>query len=176
CPYKVGDIYLTTSATNPATKWTGTTWQKIEGRFLRATTSGQNAGINGGSDTKTLTVANLPAHSHSGSTGSAGAHTHTQSAHSHTQPAHKHDLHTDYTGNSSLTGNKGFAVEGEAVKMGLSSAYIKEAGGEQTGAATPAIQSAGAHTHTVSIGNTGNGTAFDVVPAYMTVHIWKRVS
>ncbi len=176
CPYQVGDIYLTTSATNPAVLWTGTTWQKIEGKFLRATTSGQNAGINGGSDTKTLTVANLPAHSHSGSTNSAGAHSHTQSTHSHTQPAHKHNLHTDYTGNSSLTGRKGFAVEGGASQMGLSSAYIKEAGGEQTGAATPAIQSAGEHTHTVSIGNTGNGTAFDVVPAYMTVHIWKRVS
>lgn len=174
CPYKVGDIYITTNTSNPAVIWAGTTWQKIEGRFLRATESNESAGISGGSDTKTLSVANLPVHSHAGSTGSAGNHTHTQVAHSHTQPAHVHSVSNSANfgsnANSAYYGDKGAAID-QGIGFNTNAA-----GGENTGSAAPAINANGAHTHTVSIGNTGSGTAFDIKPAYITVHIWKRLS
>lgn len=35
CPYQVGDIYITTSSTNPKTKWSWTTWERYSvGRTL----------------------------------------------------------------------------------------------------------------------------------------------
>ena len=40
CPYKAGDIYITTNTQNPALIWQGTTWQKIEGKFLKASANG----------------------------------------------------------------------------------------------------------------------------------------
>ena len=61
CPYAVGDVYVTTSTTNPATRWTGTTWQKIEGRFLLGTSGSGTSKATGGSNSKTIAQANLPA-------------------------------------------------------------------------------------------------------------------
>lgn len=60
CPYAVGDVYVTTSTTNPATRWTGTTWQKIEGRFLLGTSGSGASKATGGSNSKTIAQANLP--------------------------------------------------------------------------------------------------------------------
>ena len=60
CPYKVGDIFLTTNTTNPSTVWFGTTWQKIEGRFLLGTSGIEASKQTGGSNQKTITQANLP--------------------------------------------------------------------------------------------------------------------
>ena len=87
CPYSIGDILLTVSNQNPAVKWVGTTWTKIEGRFLLGTSSSYSVGATAGSATSILTVANLPSHTHNA----------TQSAHIHTQPAHSHVV-TSYEG------------------------------------------------------------------------------
>lgn len=40
------------------------------------------------------------------------------------------------------------------------------AGGDTTGSATPSI----------SIGSTGSGSAFSILSAYYTVHMWLRLS
>lgn len=146
CPYNVGDIYITTKSGNPSSTWLGTTWDRIEGRFLFATSGGEGAGTTGGSNSKTLSIANLPSHNHSAS----------QSAHSHTQPAHTHKYNTFGIGSSRL------AVIDSYNNGGTTS--TTSAGGENTGAAQPPI----------SVGHTGNGAAFDVRPAYYTVHVWKR--
>ncbi|WP_306583702.1 phage baseplate protein [Fusobacterium ulcerans] len=60
CPYSIGDIYITTLSTNPATRFLGTTWEKIEGRFLLSTSGSGASGQVGGSNTKTIAKANLP--------------------------------------------------------------------------------------------------------------------
>lgn len=39
-------------------------------------------------------------------------------------------------------------------------------GGENTGSAQP----------TITVGYTGNGTAFNNMPPYLTINIWKRLS
>lgn len=55
CPIPVGGLYLSFSSTSPSSIWGGT-WTAITGRFLYA-----NAGTGtGGSNTQTLSVANLP--------------------------------------------------------------------------------------------------------------------
>lgn len=62
--YPVGSIYLSADAKfNPNTVFTGTTWVKIENRFLLA--SGTKAvGATGGEENVTLSIAQMPSHSH----------------------------------------------------------------------------------------------------------------
>lgn len=61
--YPVGSIYLSTAATNPAALFGGT-WQAIEGRFLLAAGGGYAAGSMGGEAAHTLTIAEMPSHTH----------------------------------------------------------------------------------------------------------------
>lgn len=57
--YPVGSIYLSFNNTSPASIFGGS-WTQITGRFLRAA----NDVSTGGSDTVTLTTAQMPNHSH----------------------------------------------------------------------------------------------------------------
>ncbi len=76
--YPVGSVYLTLSGTNPATLWPGTTWEKLEGRFLLGSSGTETAaGDTGGAANVTLSVSNMPAHSHTGTTNTDGYHGHS---------------------------------------------------------------------------------------------------
>ncbi len=77
--YPVGSIYMSMSATNPATLFGVGTWARIsQGRMLLgADDSTYKAGATGGEATHTLTAAEMPAHSHTGTTSTNGAHSHT---------------------------------------------------------------------------------------------------
>lgn len=61
--YPVGHIYLSLSDTSPATLFGGT-WERIQDRFLLAAGSTYSAGSTGGEATHTLTVDEMPSHSH----------------------------------------------------------------------------------------------------------------
>lgn len=193
CPYTVGDLYITVSAANPATTWVGTTWEKVEGAVIRATSGSEAATVSkSGSDTVTLGVSNLPAHNHpaSGSSNSTGAHTHTanhnhsasQSAHAHTQPAH---THTVVIGGG-VQGDA-YRVDGGGSTKWTNTKTSSSAGGENTGSAQPTItinttnvttSSTGAHSHTISVStsNTGGGAAFSVLPVHIKAHVWRRLT
>ena len=172
CPYKVGDVYVTTNTANPANLWIGTSWQKLEGRFLKETNSGENPKTMGGSNSKTLTVANIPAHNHSINIVANGNHTHTQASHVHTQPAHVHYMQEQH---QLIDGGGGTGALPAANSRYVRNLKTEAAGGENTGGAQPAIHASGNHTHSANIGNTGNGTAFDVTPAYYAVNMWIRI-
>ena len=74
--YPVGSIYITISDINPSTIYGGT-WEKIKDRFLLSSGDTYKSGSTGGEATHTLTVNEMPAHSHSehglGSQGGGGA-------------------------------------------------------------------------------------------------------
>ena len=62
--YPVGSIYMSTVNTSPSTFITGTTWTQLENRFLLGAGSSYTAGATGGEATHTLTVDEIPSHSH----------------------------------------------------------------------------------------------------------------
>ena len=165
CPYAVGDVYVTTSTTNPATRWTGTTWQKIEGRFLLGTSGSGASKATGGSNSKTITQANLPnvkltVNSFSLSRGTmditgtwkGGCNGYTASYSTtgafHTLSASRANRQSDSNGDSSnylgFTASKSW---------------------------TGSTNSVSPQTSVL-----GSGSALDITPSYYTVHMWLRLT
>lgn len=100
--YPVGSIYISTSATNPATLFGVGTWVRIgEGRGLVDCGSTIKALSTGGSETVTLTANELPAHNHKATAGAAGGHNHTATASSVAD--HKHSVAASEVANHSHT-------------------------------------------------------------------------
>ena len=73
----VGMIITTGSSTSPAALYEGTSWTQIKDRFLIGAGGSYSLGSTGGSTTHTLTVDEMPAHSHGGSISAVGDHNHT---------------------------------------------------------------------------------------------------
>lgn len=119
--YPVGSIYMSMSATNPATLFGVGTWKRIsQGRMLLgADDSTYKAGATGGEATHTLSVNEIPAHSHGIS--NSGDHTH------------------NFYGSD---GNNGQFTEGDGLDT--------EANKHYTHNERYTTSSAGAHTHTIS--------------------------
>ncbi|WP_304156549.1 hypothetical protein [Fusobacterium ulcerans] len=146
CPFPINSLFLTLGTENPATLFLGTTWQKQEGRFLLGSSSNYVIGSTGGSSTITLTEANIPRHRHQVDTVSA------------TIPAHTHPYKIG-GGNYGGPGNSEGGLGGTKYTGNTLSA-----GGGSTGAIAP-------YTSYV-----GSGTAFNNMPPYIAVNIWKRLS
>lgn len=62
--YPVGAVYMSTVSTSPKTLFGFGTWEQIQDRFLLAAGSTYAAGATGGEATHTLTVNEMPKHSH----------------------------------------------------------------------------------------------------------------
>ena len=81
--YPVGSIYWSSNNTNPGTLFGGT-WTQIKDRFILAAGDYYSNGATGGAATVTLTVNNMPSHSHSFTpSGTVASHTHTGPSHTH---------------------------------------------------------------------------------------------
>ena len=111
--YPVGSIYWSSNNTNPASLFGGT-WTQIKDKFILAAGDSYTNGATGGAATVTLTVSNMPSHSHSFTpSGTVGSHTHsftpsgTVSKHSHTGPSHTHSFTPSGTVSSSFSGTTG---------------------------------------------------------------------
>lgn len=147
--YPVGSIYMSTVDTNPNILFGVGTWAAIEGKFLIGADGTYAAGSTGGSATATLTSTELPAHTHSfsASTNSAGD--------------HAHQIGVDSIAG---TGTGEFSVNSPGSSAG-------EAG-------TVTSFTTGAHSHTVSgtSGSSGTGSAFSILPPYLSVYMWKRTA
>ena len=61
--YPVGSIYMSVNDVSPAL-WIGGVWERIEGRFLLAADADHGAGTEGGEAAHTLSVEEIPAHTH----------------------------------------------------------------------------------------------------------------
>lgn len=199
--WPIGSIFITASSTNPATLLGGGTWVRIQGKYLLASSSSYTAGQSYGSMTKTLSVANLPSHTHGFTTGSAGSHNHSASTggagnHSHTR-GNMNITGTFYGYDNGYVNNmrgdgRVFKGSGNAGRQSSSNGSARDANyimsfdasqnwsgatsttGSHTHSVT--VNANGAHAHTGTTNGTGSGTAFNVMPESIAVNVWQRTA
>ena len=70
--YPVGSIYMSVNAADPSKLFSGTLWEKLEGRFLLGSSSTYKLGSTGGEATHTLTYDEMPKHTHAMYSGNSG--------------------------------------------------------------------------------------------------------
>lgn len=160
----MGDIYITTKAENPSTTWLGTTWEKIEGRFLLGTSSSQASKLTGGSMNKNISQANLP------------------------NVKLAVDSFSLSRGNMNITGSylltPGHGVVYDDGATGAFYAGVHQGnrpntmGGPGKTLMFDASRSWKGTTNSVSPQTSalGSGQALDITPSYYTTHIWLRTS
>jgi len=124
-----------------------------------------NETTTGGANTRTLSTANIPSHTHSfsGTTNTTGSHGHSGSTAS--AGAHTHNVND--LGGLAYPGNSGHQQSQQG--WGRTSNTATTSAGAHTHTLT--IDSNGNHSHTISgtTGSTGSTTGFDNRPAYMAL-------
>ena len=123
-------------------------------KFVRGVaTASTNPSSTGGSDTVTLTTAQLASHTHTQNSHNhtQNSHTHTQNTHNHTQNSHTHtqDAH-GHGGSTNTTGSHTHSVSGWS--SGTTRAGKIMVGNYTGGSAS--VNSAGNHSHTVTVTDT----------------------
>lgn len=188
--YPVGAIYVSTVATSPSELFGGT-WEVLEqGRVLIGQGTDYAAGSTGGEKEHAITASEMPAHNHalggsssfSGSTGSAGSHSHTVGAlgdptngdiwDGTNNNAFKSDGWNAFPGfqNRLQTQHNSFSYRERPLKDGNHDWYD--------------VSSNGSHTHNISgtvtlsgnTGSSGSGEAVSLMQPYLAVYMWKRVA
>lgn len=160
CPYSIGDIYITTLSTNPAVRFLGTTWEKIEGRFLLSTTSSGASGQTGGSNTVTISKTNLPnVKVQVDSFSLSSTNTYISSM-------------RGILGGSSSRGPVTVTAPGESPQLRTGASNGSDEGIRIT-QSNKSLNTGTASPYTSAL---GSGTPLDITPAYYTVHIWKRLT
>ena len=136
--YPVGSYYISSVSTSPATLFGGT-WVQVQDRMIIAAGTKYSAGTltnpaTGGSETKSLVIANIPSHAHTFTTSSAGNHTHTVSGSTQSAGAHTHGVsgttggagsHSHTRGDMNITG----AFHGENETYWTEGAFTCTGGG-----------------------------------------------
>lgn len=212
--YPVGSIYLSLSETfDPNVAFNQdfvpvkSVWQKIQNRFLLGSSLAHPFNQEGGNETISLRVENLPPHSHNGTALSNGSHIHKGTARS--SGSHNHNagtLGSNLVGEIKATGSAGsnFLTESSVSATGVyelitgpnasssddgvygSSARGWEFNGAgKMGGATASngahthnleIESDGAHVHQVTTLSVGNNESINIMPPFLSVNMWKRIS
>ena len=138
--YPVGSIYMSVNNVNPGT-FLGGTWSALQDRFLIG--AGSSYGVNATGGSKDAVI---PAHSHTGSVASSGAHYHTT---------------LSMKGSGSTSGNvaESYGTYGTTRNIRI-----------------PFSGNDGAHTHTVTVDSTGSSATNANLPPYLAVYMWKRTA
>ncbi len=146
-PVPVGAVLTMWNNTNPAELFSGTTWELITaGKYIQ---SGSIALSTGGSNSVSIAKANLP-----------NVKLKVDSFSLTTQPhTHKLDWNAGYDG-----GATGPITRSRWGVSGQSSSGVHSSGGQNTGTASPSTESL------------GSGTALNILPTYITLKFWKRLT
>lgn len=146
--YPVGALYLSVADTDPGAVLGGT-WQRIQDRFLLAAGESYAAGSIGGQARRTLTEAQMPPHVHrvNGSTAV------DSTTHSHGIP--------------------------NIAQCGSGSSAYAESWTGGTGSRDLSTDSVCInHSHTLNLDSqsSGGGESVDMMPPYLAVYVWQRLS
>ena len=147
--YPVGSIYMSTVSTNPATLFGFGTWEAMPaGRVLLAQgKSSWGTTYNAGSTGGEAT--------HQLTVGELPAHNHTASTNTTGNHTHQFQLYGP-NGNTNMNFPSDFDTN-----------YARNKG---------TTLSAGNHSHTININNTGSSQSHNNMQPYLAVYMWKRVS
>ena len=146
--HPVGSIWETTTNDDPNTLWAGTTWVKMDaGRVL------VSAGTyTEGSDTYTYTLGDKGGEAkHQLTTEELAAHGHGVSCSTDGNHSHGYWYNDGGNGHSSYNGSAAWD-------------YLNQ------------TTTAGAHSHTISIANTGGNVRHENRPPYQVINRWKRTA
>ena len=185
--YPVGSIYISYNNTNPGTLFGGT-WENYgNGRVLKGINSG-TAGTTGGSSTVTLSMSNIPAHTHDIS------HTHTTKAASITDVSvstttnlngritmHRGNEFTNIAGVSGVFSSvqtlSRWATPSVVDSVTATSVGVIGLNADHTHTVTgtvPSLTTDSISTATSSSAGSSNPTAINVQNPYITVYMWRR--
>ena len=200
--YPVGSLYWSSKSTNPASLFGGT-WVQIKDRFVLACgDTYKTVGATGGASSVTLSVSNMPSHSHSFTpSGRVSSHSHGLNDHTHSfnaSSSHYHKFNTYLQSKKQNTGDlipatfKGSGSNdswtliksvtdkssmGESFSgIGINNATVSING--TTGAASGTTANA-TPTFTGDAGTTGSngsGTSFSILPPYVVKYCWERTA
>lgn len=197
--YPVGMVTFFASNVNPNTTFAGTTWTYLSNGQFRtiriASSTGEDVGSVGGSDSKSIAVGHLPNHKHSFSattsafdygtkgTNVAGWHGHSFSGGTSESGWHAHNITVYYLNTSQQYAKVGAGGQWAGATGGQATdgagnhthTFSGSTAGEGNHSHTVTI---GAHAHTVSgtTGGTGSGAAFDVTNAFIKLMAWVRTA
>lgn len=143
--YPVGSLYLTLGSVHPDKLFPGTSWEKLEGRFLLGSSASTAAGSWGGEASHTLTEQEMPSHAH-GMAESGG--------HGHDVPSPRVDpgMYEFVT-----VSRGGAGVNVVAPQNSFPSHTTTD----------------GAHTHPIQC--TGGGQPHNNMPPYLAVNMYRRL-
>ena len=147
--YPVGSIYMSTVSTNPATLFGFGTWEAMPAGHVLLAQGKSSWG----------TTYNA------GSTGGEATHQLTVGE----LPAHNHTASTNTTGNHTHQ----FQLYGPNGDTNLNFPSDYDTNYARNKGTT---LSAGNHSHTININNTGSSQAHNNIQPYLTVYMWKRIS
>lgn len=194
--WPVGSLFMTFDNTNPATLLGGGTWVQIKGKYLLAADTGNTVDGTSGVGAHTKNVP-LVAHTHTFTTESAGAHSHSVSGTTGDAGSHSHTR-----GSMNITGSFGYIEDDNSMTSGAftKGSYRKNVGGSvengipinfdasrswtgstsavgnHTHGFSAGTNSTGAHTHTGTTASVGGSASFDVRPASIYVYMWRRTA
>ena len=199
--YPIGSIYISIDSTDPSELFGGTWETYAEGKTLvgvdSSDTNYNSVNKTGGSSTVTLSVSNLPSHTHSIpslngtalSTGSGYSITYGSSSRNTSKTGtHIHNILQNSTNVAATVGTtSAHMAAGGDYFAPVGTVYEAYAGsnGDHTHTVSDyyatSISGIQAHTHSVTTtasttGATGSGASFSVQNPYITVYVWKRVS
>ncbi len=171
--YPVGSIYLSVANVSPA-EFVGGTWESISsGRVLMGASTAHPAGETGGAETHTLTTDEMPSHTHSQlSMDSQGSHSHDRGDMNIWGYTRWDCWHGSVYGAFS-NGDSGVHKKGTGTDSASPDAGANFNANQSWDGST---NSAGGHSHTVTLNNTGSGNAHSIMQPYLSVYMWKRTA
>lgn len=181
--YRIGDVIISTNSDNPS-KTYGGSWQLLcPGKTLVCIDT-NDSDFNtvkkvGGEKRNALTLAEIPSHNHSASSGYiSNDHSHYLSLGTSSAGNHKHGLRGYYnvalaTGSSARSVPSTVLFSNDPLTENSSVEYNGIHSHSISGS-TGGVSSN--HTHSITVGSTGNGYAHNNLQPYIVVYMWVRVS
>ena len=172
---------MTSLPNNPNTILKGgqnSVWQQIKGRYIRCIDD--SASTQGGSNTVTLTVDNLPSHNHSGATAGNGKHTHTRGTMDIVGTFDPWSANNEAWGFASKATGTGalYSIDGGSKGKHLgqtTNQYQRYKLGFQASKGwTGNTSEAANHTHNIPA--QGNNVPITIEPQYQAFYVWERIS